>query len=210
MSIDADMRAGVLDANQARDKRLLLTRESELYGSMDGAMKFVKGDAIAGIVITLINIIGGLIIGVAQHGMTAGNAAKVYSLLSIGDGLVSQIPAILIAVCAGIVTTRVSSSEKDTNLGSEISKQILKQPKALILAALVLIGIGSIKAFPFAPFGILAVIIGSMGISLFRAEKNEAFKKVELALELKIHPFQGMKSYLEIPQVSMLSLFLSF
>jgi len=115
MSIDADMRAGVLDANQARDKRLLLTRESELYGSMDGAMKFVKGDAIAGIVITLINIIGGLIIGVAQHGMTAGNAAKVYSLLSIGDGLVSQIPAILIAVCAGIVTTRVSSSEKDTN-----------------------------------------------------------------------------------------------
>ena len=176
MSIDADMRAGVLDANQARDKRLLLTRESELYGSMDGAMKFVKGDAIAGIVITLINIIGGLIIGVAQHGMTAGNAAKVYSLLSIGDGLVSQIPAILIAVCAGIVTTRVSSSEKDTNLGSEISKQILKQPKALILAALVLIGIGSIKAFPFAPFGILAVIIGSMGISLFRAEKMKLSK----------------------------------
>ena len=168
MSIDADMRAGILDANQAREKRLLLTKESELYGSMDGAMKFVKGDAIAGIVITLINIIGGLIIGVAQHGMSAGQAAKVYSLLSIGDGLVSQIPAILIAVCAGIVTTRVSSSEKDTNLGSEISKQILSQPKALILSAFVLLGIGSIKAFPFLPFAILAVIMGASGYALYR------------------------------------------
>ncbi|MCH9633304.1 MAG: Invasion protein InvA [Chlamydiae bacterium] len=176
MSIDADMRAGILDANQARDKRLLLTRESELYGSMDGAMKFVKGDAIAGIVITLINIVGGLIIGMAQHGMSAGTAAKVYSLLSIGDGLVSQVPAILIAVCAGIVTTRVSSSEKDSNLGSEISKQILSQPKALILAALVLLGIGSIKAFPFIPFAILATIIGGMGVSLFRADKLKLSK----------------------------------
>ncbi len=171
MSIDADMRAGILDATQAREKRLLLTKESELYGSMDGAMKFVKGDAIAGIVITLINIIGGLIIGMAQHGMSAGRAAKVYSLLSIGDGLVSQVPAILIAVCAGIVTTRVSSSEKDTNLGSEISKQILSQPKALILSAFVLLGIGSIRAFPFLPFAILSVAMGFAGYALHKSKK---------------------------------------
>ncbi len=173
MSIDADMRAGIIDANQARDKRLALTKESELYGSMDGAMKFVKGDAIAGIVITLINIIGGLIIGVAQHGMTAGQSAKVYSLLSIGDGLVSQVPAILIAITAGIVTTRVTSDTKDTNLGKEISQQILRQPKALMITATVILGIGSIPAFPFLPFAILAAIVAIIGYSLWHAKKRK-------------------------------------
>lgn len=173
MSIDADMRAGILDATKAREKRLLLNKESELYGSMDGAMKFVKGDAIAGIVITLINIVGGLIIGIMQHGMSASQSAKVYSLLSIGDGLVSQIPAILIAVCAGVVTTRVSSADAETNLGTEISRQVLNQPKALVLASIVLLGIGTIKAFPFAPFAILATLVGTMGISLGRAKKGK-------------------------------------
>lgn len=173
MSIDADMRAGILDANQARDKRLMLNRESELYGSMDGAMKFVKGDAIAGIVITLINIIGGLIIGVAQHGMSAGQAAKVYSLLSIGDGLVSQVPAILIAVTAGIVTTRVSSSEKDSNLGTEIATQVLRQPKALMIAAFVIMGIGTIHAFPFWPFAILSVAVGAAGYNIHKSQKRK-------------------------------------
>ncbi|MCH9632152.1 MAG: Protein MxiA [Chlamydiae bacterium] len=181
MSIDADMRAGILDATQARDKRLMLTKESELYGSMDGAMKFVKGDAIAGIVITLINIIGGLIIGIAQHGMTAGQSAKVYSLLSIGDGLVSQVPAILIAITAGIVTTRVSSSEKDSNLGKEISSQLLSQPKALILASFFLLGIGAIRAFPFWPFAILAVATGVSGFALLRSKKRLQTQGVALA-----------------------------
>ncbi len=188
MSIDADMRAGILDANQAREKRLALTKESELYGSMDGAMKFVKGDAIAGIVITLINVIGGLIIGMAQHHMQAGAAAKTYSLLSIGDGLVSQVPAILIAITAGVVTTRVSSTRRDSNLGSEISSQILSQPKALIIAAFVLLGIGSIKAFPFLPFGILSAILGFTGVTLYRNEKKGLAKEtlsgtVETAVE---------------------------
>lgn len=172
MSIDADMRAGIIDANQARDKRLALTKESELYGSMDGAMKFVKGDAIAGIVITLINIIGGLIIGIAQHNMSASLAAKTYSLLSIGDGLVSQVPAILIAITAGIVTTRVSSNRRDTNLGKEISQQILHQPKAIILASCVLLAIGSIPAFPFLPFAILSGGLGFLGISLIRQKRK--------------------------------------
>lgn len=177
MSIDADMRAGVIDANQAREKRLMLTKESELYGSMDGAMKFVKGDAIAGIVITLINIIGGLIIGIAQHHMPAATAAKTYTLLSIGDGLVSQVPAILIAVTAGIVTTRVSSNTRDSNLGSEISAQILSQPKALLLAAVVLLGIGSIRAFPFWPFAIISASLGAAGFALFRAQKRKLSKE---------------------------------
>src|SRR5687767_13082660 len=100
MSIDADLRAGMIDSNQARDKRLMIQKESQLYGAMDGAMKFVKGDAIAGIVITLINVVGGMTIGMTMHGMTAMESAQVYSLLSIGDGLISQIPALLISIAA--------------------------------------------------------------------------------------------------------------
>ena len=122
MSIDADMRSGIIDASQARDLRLALTKESQLYGAMDGAMKFVKGDVIAGIVIAVINIIGGLIIGVSMHGMTALQAAQTYTLLSIGGGLVAQIPSLLISLTAGIVTTRVSSEKKDSHLGKEISE----------------------------------------------------------------------------------------
>ena len=106
MSIDADMRSGIIDASQARDLRLALTKESQLYGAMDGAMKFVKGDVIASIVIAVINIVGGLIVGVAMHGMTAMQAAKTYTLLSVGGGLVAQIPSLLISLTAGIVTTR--------------------------------------------------------------------------------------------------------
>jgi type III secretion protein V len=166
MSIDADMRAGILDSNQAREKRLNIQKESQLYGAMDGAMKFVKGDAIASIVITLINVIGGIIIGVMMRDMEAIQAIQTYSILSIGDGLVSQIPALLISIAAGIVTTRVTT-EADTNLGSEISGQMLKQPKALMLAAGFLMGMGLIPGFPTAPFLILASAVGLIGYSLW-------------------------------------------
>jgi len=159
MSIDADMRSGVIDANQARELRLSLTKESQLYGAMDGAMKFVKGDVIAGIVIAVINIVGGLIIGVSMKGMSALQAAQIYTLLSIGSGLVSQIPSLLIALTAGIVTTRVSSEKKDANLGSEISTQILNQPKALMIAASVVFCLSFIPKFPKAIFVILGLIL---------------------------------------------------
>ncbi len=159
MSIDADLRAGVIDQQQARELRLGLAKESQLYGAMDGAMKFVKGDAIAGIVIALINIIGGLIIGKVMHGMSLGDAAKIYTLLSIGDGLVSQIPSLMIAVTAGIVTTRVSSEKKDANLGKEISEQLLKQPKALMIAGVVLFFMAWIPGFPTWAFLILFLIV---------------------------------------------------
>jgi type III secretion protein V len=173
MSIDADMRAGILDAAQAREKRLGIQKESQLYGAMDGAMKFVKGDAIAGIVITLINIIGGLIIGMSINGMTAIDAAKTYSLLSIGDGLVSQIPALLISITAGIVTTRVTSERKEANLGSEISGQLLNQPKALMVGACIMMAVGLIPGFPIAPFMILASVIGLIGYVLWSAEQRK-------------------------------------
>lgn len=171
MSIDADMRAGILDSNQAREKRLAIQKESQLYGAMDGAMKFVKGDAIAGIVITLINIIGGLIIGTSMHGMDTAEAARTYSLLSIGDGLISQIPSLLISITAGIVTTRVSS-ERSENLGSEITGQIFKQPKALMITAAFLMGMSLVPGFPMPPFLIASAALGLIGYTLWSAEQK--------------------------------------
>lgn len=178
MSIDADLRAGLIDQNQAREFRLGLAKESQLYGAMDGAMKFVKGDAIAGIVITAINVIGGLIIGVTMHGMTLAQSAKIYSLLSIGDGLVSQIPALMIAITAGIVTTRVSSEKKDAHLGREISEQLLKQPKALMIAGAFLFFMAFVPGFPVWPFLILALLVGFLGFLVWHNTKTVAAKAV--------------------------------
>lgn len=176
MSIDADLRAGTIDQQQARELRLGLTKESQLYGAMDGAMKFVKGDAIAGIVIALVNIIGGLIIGNVMLGMSIGDAAKIFTLLSIGDGLVSQIPSLMIAITAGIVTTRVSSEKKDTHLGKEISEQILRQPKALMIAAAVLFLMAWIPGFPKWAFLILFMIVGSTGYFFWSTARKGAIK----------------------------------
>jgi type III secretion protein V len=176
MSIDADLRSGIIDQQQARELRLGLAKESQLYGAMDGAMKFVKGDVIAGIVIALINIIGGLIIGNVMHGMSLGDAAKIYTLLSIGDGLVTQIPSLMIAVTAGIVTTRVSSEKKDANLGKEISEQLLKQPKALMIAGGVLFLMAWIPGFPAWAFLILFAIVGSIGYFFWQNSRRVAAK----------------------------------
>ncbi|PIS00998.1 MAG: EscV/YscV/HrcV family type III secretion system export apparatus protein, partial [Chlamydiae bacterium CG10_big_fil_rev_8_21_14_0_10_35_9] len=178
MSIDADLRAGTIDQSQARLLRLDLQKESQLYGAMDGAMKFVKGDAIAGIVITLINVVGGLIIGSQMMGMSLGQAAKTFALLSIGDGLVSQIPAVMIAITAGIVTTRVSSEKQDSHLGKEISEQVLKQPKALMIASGVLLLMAWIPGFPRAPFMILSIIIGVLGYTIWNSSRKQATKAI--------------------------------
>ena len=176
MSIDADMRSGMIDANQARELRLALAKESQLYGAMDGAMKFVKGDVIAGIVIAVINIIGGLIIGVSMHGMTAMQAAKTYALLSIGGGLVSQIPSLLVSLTAGMITTRVSSEKKDANLGKDISTQIFSQPKGLLLASGCLFALVFVKGFPWLLFLVISLTLGSISIIKLRQQKR-AFAK---------------------------------
>ncbi|MBQ8498716.1 SctV family type III secretion system export apparatus subunit CdsV [Chlamydia sp.] len=175
MAIDADLRAGMIDATQARDKRAQIQKESELYGAMDGAMKFIKGDVIAGIVISLINIVGGLVIGITMKGMTMAQAAHIYTLITIGDGLVSQIPSLLISLTAGIVTTRVSS-DKDTNLGKEISSQLVKEPRALLLSAGATLGIGFFKGFPLWSFALMAVLFAVLGILLI-TKKNSSGKK---------------------------------
>jgi len=170
MSIDADMRAGILDANQARERRLAIQKESQLYGAMDGAMKFVKGDAIAGIVITIINVIGGITIGMLMMDLDAKASIQKFSILSVGDGLISQIPALLISISAGIVTTRVTSEKGDTALGAEISGQLFKQPKPLMVAAGFLLGMALVPGFPAPPFLILAAGFGLISYALWTEE----------------------------------------
>ena len=180
MSIDADMRSGTLSFAEARVRRAALGRESQFYGAMDGAMKFVKGDAIAGIVITLINIIAGLIIGVAMHGMNMMDAVQTYSVLTIGQGLVSQIPALLISISAGMVVTRIASEAPDSNLGRDLTAQILAQPRAIAVASGLLMLLGLTPGLPKIPFFLLAGTTGAMAYGLFQAN---ARKKSIAALE---------------------------
>jgi type III secretion protein V len=172
MSIDADLRAGAFDLDEARRRRALVQKESQLYGAMDGAMKFVKGDAIAGIIITSINIVAGIIIGVMQMGMGAGEAAQTYTLLTIGDGLVSQIPALLIATTAGIIVTRVASEDDGSHLGGDIVSQILAQPKALAIAGSLLLILAIIPGLPLVPFLLLATIVGIVAIGVMNSQKS--------------------------------------
>ncbi len=165
MSIDSDMRAGVIDMDEAAARRTRLEKESQLYGSMDGAMKFVKGDAIAGLCIIVVNIIGGISIGVFQNNMPMGDALKVYTILTIGDGLVAQIPALLIAIAAGIIVTRVTT-DGSSNLGGDIGGQIAAQPKALIVGGAAMLGFALVPGFPAAIFLILATLLGGTGAAL--------------------------------------------
>jgi type III secretion protein V len=176
MSIDADLRSGTIDSTEARRRRDALSRESAFYGAMDGAMKFVKGDAIAGIVITLINIIGGLIIGVAMRNMEPMRAVQTYSILTIGNGLVSQIPALLISISAGMVVTRVASERENSNLGRDVATQILAQPKAIAVAAGILFVMALIPGLPKIPFFMLATLTGATAYGLLKAIRTNAEK----------------------------------
>ncbi|ANN68305.1 type III secretion system export apparatus subunit SctV [Bordetella bronchialis] len=166
MSIDADLRAGAIQMEEARRRRSVVEKESQLYGAMDGAMKFVKGDAIAGLIIVAVNLLGGLLIGSVQRGMTAGEAALTYSILSVGDGLISQIPALLTAICAGIIVTRVPTGDKPSNVGSDIGAQVMAHPRALVIAAIIALGIGLIPGMPTLVFLALATLIGVTGFVL--------------------------------------------
>jgi type III secretion protein V len=162
MSIDNDLRSGDIDQAEARRLRRRLGQESHLYGAMDGAMKFVKGDSIASLIVILVNLIGGLAIGSLQRGLSLSSAVETYSLLTVGDGLVAQIPALLVSVAAGIVVTRVSAAEQ-FDLGTEISKQLFNDPRALYLGALILLGLGFIPGFPWPAFVTLAAIFAAGG-----------------------------------------------
>ncbi|MEJ2417393.1 MAG: type III secretion system export apparatus subunit SctV [Exilibacterium sp.] len=166
MSIDSDLRAGLIDANMARFRREQLTKESQLFGAMDGAMKFVKGDAIAGLVIVAINLIGGFSVGTLQHDMSAGESIELYAVLTVGDGLIAQIPALLISITAGMIITRVSSND-DTgtaNIGKEMAEQITSQPRAWIIASIGMFAYGLLPGMPTTIFIIISVITLVSGI----------------------------------------------
>ena len=167
MAIDADLRAGLMSAEEARRRRDDLRKESQLYGAMDGAMKFVQGDAIAGFFIIITNILGGLYMGV-HGGMGLGDALQRYTLLTVGDGLVSQIPALLISICAGIVVTRVSSGENRT-LGSELGMQLFQSPFLLYAAGGIVLLIGLLPGLPFIPFLVIAVLFAAAGRAVKRS-----------------------------------------
>jgi type III secretion protein V len=171
MSIDADMRSGSIDMEEGKKKRRDLERESSLFGAMDGAMKFVKGDAIAGIIIVVVNIVGGLIIGVLQRGLPIGDAAKKYTLLTIGDGLVAMIPAILISTSAGIIVTRVGGEEEGTNLGKDVGTQLTAYPRAIAIAAGMLVVLGLVPGLPKVPFFLLGLSAGFGAYMLMRKER---------------------------------------
>jgi flagellar biosynthesis protein FlhA len=176
MSIDADLNAGLINEEQARKRRREIEMEADFYGSMDGASKFVRGDAIAGIIITVVNVIGGLLIGVIQHGLDIATAAQYYTKLTIGDGLVSQIPALIISTAAGIIVTR-SGSEK--NMGTEVVSQLFLNPRALYIGGAVIFLLALVPGLPTIPFAVTAILMAGLAyiVTRYKQEADEIDKK---------------------------------
>ncbi len=176
MSIDADLNAGIIDEKEARKRRELIAREADFYGAMDGASKFVRGEAIAGLLIILINIVGGLIIGILQYKMSISMAAQTYTILTIGDALVAQIPALMISTAAGIIVSRAAAEH---SMGRELNKQFKVQPHALILSACILFCLGLIPGLPHFPFITLSVLFGTLGYFVMKEQRSMAQKRIE-------------------------------
>jgi type III secretion protein V len=179
MSIDADLRAGIISSDEAKRRREALEQESQLHGAMDGAMKFVKGDAIAGIIIAAINILAGIAVGALMHGMSIGDALHRYAILTVGDGMASQIPSLLVSIAAGIVTTRVATRDRDArHLGQQIGAQISAQPRGLLMASGVLLAFLLVPGFPKWSFLLLA--IGTAGAALLRMRQRRQTPPLDL------------------------------
>jgi len=176
MSIDADLNSGLITEAEARKKRSEIAREADFYGAMDGASKFVRGDAVAGIVITLINIIGGLIVGVLQQGMPLGEAAHTYTLLTVGDGLVTQIPALIVSTGAGMLVTRSTASY---DLSKEMKAQLFVEPKAIATAAVMLFVFGIIPGMPTVPFMLIGTVMAAIAYNISKSRKADAEVQVE-------------------------------
>ncbi len=169
MAIDADLNAGIINEDEARARREEIAREADFYGAMDGASKFVRGDAVAGILITLINIIGGFVIGIALNGMSLSDALRTYSLLSIGDGLVTQIPALLVSTASGIIVTRAAARD---HMGKDLGTQLTRQPRAILVASAVLFGFGLLPGMPTTTFIILSLLLGGVGYATREVKKR--------------------------------------
>ncbi len=202
MSIDADLNAGLIDENEARRRREQIARESEYYGAMDGANKFVRGDAIAGIIITLINIVAGFAIGVLQNGMSFGQAAQTYTLLTVGDGLVSQVPALIISTAAGIVVSRAGS---DSGLGREIASQLFLQPRAVAVAAVILFIFGLIPGLPTFPFFMLAGISALVAYLVFQTKGRQSQVEAEQEVAAQ-QDYESEQGFHPLPPLDILGL----
>jgi flagellar biosynthesis protein FlhA len=182
MAIDADLNAGLITQDEARVRRAEVATEADFYGSMDGASKFVRGDAIAGIIILFVNVIGGLAIGVGQHGLSFADAGHIYVLLTIGDGLVAQIPSLLLSTASALVVTKVGSSGQ--NIGQQVSSQLFENPKALLITAVVIGALGIIPGMPNVVFILLASILAGSAYLIDKKRKQAELVELDYPLAL--------------------------
>lgn len=199
MAIDADLNAGLINQEQAIKRRLEVAQEADFYGSMDGASKFVRGDAVAGILILVINMVGGLIIGVFQHSMSVTDALHNYILLTIGDGLVAQVPSLVLSTAAAIIVTRVSSAQ---NMGQAVISQVMANPRSLIIASAIMGVIGIIPGMPHVAFILLASGLGGMAYLFAQQDKEKLQVKVKQESEAPIVPGPGISSELSWDDVN--------
>ena len=183
MSIDADFNAGLIDEDAARQRRKGFAKKADFFGAMDGASKFVRGDAIAGIIIVLINIIGGLAIGMLQKGFTLQQATEIYTILTVGDGLVAQVPAILISTAAGMLVTR---STAEASFGAELTGQFLSYPRVILLTAGMLFLLGLVPGLPTLPFFILSAFCAWLSMTLIKKQRVEREEQEELAAATRL------------------------
>ena len=197
MAIDADLNAGLIDEQQAKQRREDISREADFYGAMDGASKFVRGDAVAGILITIVNIIGGFAIGVLQRGLSLSEALQTYTLLTVGDGLVTQIPALITSTAAGIIVTRATS---DGNMGSDINQQLTGRPQAGLIAGTMLLFMGLIPGLPTWPFAAIGSLL--VGVSLLVRKRKQDQKAVEAEAETQSEQIEERpEDYLRVDQL---------
>ncbi len=208
MAIDADLHSGLIDAEQAKKKRRAVEKQSDFYGSMDGAGKFVKGDAMASVVIMVVNILGGLLVGVLMHHMKPIDAINTYAILTIGSGLTTTVPAFLLSTSMGMVVSRAAS---DSNLGSDLVGQLMAQPKALMIAAgfcfmLALLGMAGIFPMPVMPFLVLGVVLGGIGFVVGKQAKTEDIAVVSKGQEKKKEAAKKPENVVQLMQVDPISL----
>ena len=203
MAIDADLNAGLIGEQEARLRRTQVAQEAEFYGAMDGASKYVRGDAIAGIIVTLVNIVGGLIVGMIQHDMVFGDALENYTLLAIGDGLVAQIPSLIISTAAGIIVSRVASEQ---DIGGQLFGQLFAKPQVLYITAAIVGGMGVIPGMPHIAFLFLAAVIGGAGYMLEQRLKKAPQMEPEVAAPPTAPPEMEEASWKDIVQVDTLGL----
>lgn len=199
MAIDADMNAGLISEKEARERRAQIAREAEFYGAMDGASKFVKGDAIAGLLINIVNIIGGFIIGVAQKGMALSDSLQTYTVLTVGDGLVSQIPALIVSTAAGMIVTRSASGNP---LDVELRGQLFGRPKALLIASGALLLFAVVPGLPTAPFLLLAGLTGTLGYVKMRDTRQVALPETTTGAEAK-ETQEQIEDFLQVDPVEL-------